>query len=158
MEEGNAVCGYERGLCFSSTIRKKKLHGTIHSIAEFVNGIAYYGPVGADVYETRDGKLYVIDLHVRWTSSLVLGALRGQFFGEREMGLRCVRLVMMRFEVEREGLEEVMGVGRERGEGGGCGVVRTAWEELGTSCCWRGGVVVGKIGRMCRGDADADGE
>ena len=82
----------------------------IHSIAEFVNGIAYYGPVGADVFETRDGKLYVIDHNVRWASSWVLGSLRGHYFGERGKGLRCARLVMMRFEIEREGFEELMGM------------------------------------------------
>lgn len=43
---------------------------------EFVNGIAYYGPVGAGVFETRDGELNVT---VRWTNSWVLGSLRGYF-------------------------------------------------------------------------------
>ena len=107
----------------SQALLEEKLHGTIHSIAEFVDGVAYYGPVGADVFEARDRKLYVIDLNVRWTSSWVLGSLRGHFLGERGMGLRCARLVMMRFEIEREEFEEVMGVEVSGGESGGCGVV-----------------------------------
>jgi predicted ATP-grasp superfamily ATP-dependent carboligase len=143
---------------------REKLHSTIDSITDFLRGEGYYGTVGADVLETRDGKQYVIDLNVRWTSSWILGTLRKHFYGsEVGLGLRRARLVMMHFEVGMKEFEEVME--EELSEGRVAVVARfeldgKSWVHLVVGGWEWGDVerVVGKMEGLCGREAEEDGD
>ncbi|KAI1810300.1 solid-state culture-specific protein-like protein [Poronia punctata] len=48
-------------------------------IASHVRSLGYWGPMGADIMTSTDGRQLVIDMNVRVTGSHPLGALRGHF-------------------------------------------------------------------------------
>ena len=75
---------------------QRKMSKTIDTIADFVSRKGYVGPVGADVLEDGDGKQWVIDLNVRWSSSWALGTLKDHFL---RRGCTLARLVYLSIEL-----------------------------------------------------------
>jgi hypothetical protein len=73
------------------------------NVCIFLHRQGYYGPVGIDVLEDVDGKLWVVDMNVRPPGSLVLGLLRS--FLEKARGFDYARIVAIKeFNINRDAL------------------------------------------------------
>lgn len=65
---------------------RERFEPIMQRIAGWIAERGYVGPVGADVLETEQGELFIVDLNVRTCGSVSLPLLRGHFEGR---GLGC---------------------------------------------------------------------
>lgn len=88
---------------------EKKYLPTLNEIGASLRDHNYYGPVGADIMEDEEGKLYTIDLNVRTPLSLVLYNLKSHFTSRglnAAIVFECIQLKLPREKAEEKFAKE----------------------------------------------------